>query len=54
MDDSIEASSKACGRHLWLGNKMSGLRTGPLEFPLEIGQRHIDVAHGHLGRSVAE
>ena len=32
IDDSIEASSKACGRHLWLGNKMPGLRTGPLEF----------------------
>jgi len=53
IDHAIEASSGS-ERCLRLRSKMPGFRTSQLEFPLEIGQRDIEIAHRHFGRSVAE
>ena len=35
-------------RSLGLGSQMPGLRASHLELPLEIGQGHVQVAHGHV------
>jgi hypothetical protein len=53
IDQTIEASSGS-ERRLGLWNKMARFGTSYLEFPLEVSQRHVEIAHGHLGRSVAE
>src|SRR5438552_15022692 len=50
IDQSIEASSgsERCPR---LRSKMPRFGTSQLEFPLQIGQGHVEIAHRHLGRS---
>ena len=53
IDEAIEAWSGS-ERCPGLRSQMPGFGTSQLEFPLEIGQGDIDIAHGHLGRSVAE
>jgi hypothetical protein len=53
VDQSIEASSGS-ERRLRLRNKMPRFGTSQLEFPLEIIERHVEIAHGHLWRSVTE
>ena len=54
IEDPVEAGSHddACGGRRW--KEMPRFGTSLLEFPLEIHQGHLDVAHGHLRRSVAE
>src|SRR5207247_1401413 len=53
IDQPIEASSgsERCPR---LRSKMPRFGTSQLEFPLQIGQGHVEIAHRHLGRSVTE
>ncbi len=53
IDQTIEASSGS-ERRLRLWNKMARFGTSQLKFPLEVSQRHVEIEHGHLGRSVAE
>jgi hypothetical protein len=53
IDQTIEAGSGSEGC-LRLRNKMTRSGTSCLEFSLEVRQRHIEIEHGHLGRSVAD
>ena len=53
IDQTIEAGSGSEGC-LRLRNKMTRSGTNCLEFSLEVRQRHIEIEHGHLRRSVAE
>ena len=53
IDHAVEASSRS-ERCLRLRSQMPGFGTSQLEFPLEIRQHHIEIAHRHFGRSVAE
>jgi len=53
IDDPVEASLKEGECRFRLGNEMPRFGTSLLEFPLEIHQRHLDIEHGHLRRSVA-
>ena len=53
IDQTIEAGSGS-ERRLRLWNKMTSFGTSYLEFSLEVGQRHVEIAHGHLWGSVAE
>src|ERR1700730_7410077 len=53
IDDPTKASSRS-ERHLRLRKKMARFCTSQLEFPLEVIQSHVEITHGHLGRSVTE
>jgi len=54
VDDAVEAGSKTRWWHLWLGSEVPGFGSSELKFALKVGQRDIQIAHGHLGISVAE
>jgi len=54
IDDPVEAGSKDGEWRCRLWGEMPRLGTSPLEFPPQIHQRHLDIEHGHLGRSLAE
>jgi hypothetical protein len=54
IDHAVEAGSKAGERQLRLRDKMARVRTSPLELPQEISQRHLNIAHGHIGIGVTE
>jgi len=54
IEHRVESGALWCGRHRRLRNAMAGFGAGKLEFPLEIGQDHIEILHGHLGRGVPE
>src|SRR5271157_958684 len=53
IDQTIEASAGS-ERRFRLRNKMPRFGTSQLEFPLEVSQRHVEIAHRHLWRCVAE
>ena len=54
IDYPAESGSQRGEECLRLRSKMPRFGASQLEFPLEIRQHHIEIAHGHLGRSVAE
>ena len=54
IDYPVKAGAKDGEGRSRLWSEMSRFGTSELEFPLEINQRHLDIEHGHLGRSVAE
>ena len=54
VDDAVEAGAKRGARGLGLGNQMPGLGACQVELAAEIGEGHVDIAHGHVGRGVAE
>ena len=54
VDDAVEAGAKRGAGGLGLGNQMAGLGARQVKLATEIGVGHLDIAHGHVGRSVAE
>jgi len=54
VDEAVEACPNRCGGCFGLWSQMPGLGTSLMELALEIGQRHVHIAHGHLRVSVAE
>ena len=54
VDDAVEAGAKRGARGFGLGNQMPWLGACQVELAAEIGEGHLDIAHGHVGRSVVE
>jgi hypothetical protein len=54
VDEAIEAKQQRSGRGLRLWSQMPGIGASQLKLPLEIGQGHIHIAHGHVRAGVAE
>ena len=53
VDNPVEAGSNR-GDGLGLWDQMPWLGARQIELPAEVGEGHVDIAHGHVGRSVAE
>src|SRR5262249_7112405 len=54
IDYPTETSAKRCKQCFRLWSEVSRARAGQLEFPLEISQYHLEIAHGHLWIGMAE
>ena len=54
IDHTAEAGSERSDRRLGLGSKMARFGPRQVELASKIRQGHVEITHGHLGRSVAE
>src|SRR6185369_11938025 len=54
VDHPVSAGSRQSGRYFRYRNEVAGLRESPFILASQIGQRDIQVQHGHVWRCVAE
>ena len=54
VENAFESGACERGRSLAEAARMPGMRAGQVELALKIGERDVEVDHGHLGGGMAE